>query len=156
MTTTYNWNNYIPQTRSIKNKNAIDHYIPDNPNVVISTQNNINWIRLANRATVLPFPYGVTKNYKVVDLNEKSWLGLYNYINSGYYDTYFSEISQVDYVILDLQRPLFYFDKGCNLYAGRCLDKKIEEEFFKSHQVTKLHFKLLYENDGFLIYERKK
>jgi uncharacterized membrane protein len=152
----HSWQAYLPSTRDEMIGNTIKHFIPTDRGVTISTQNSLNHNQLAHRRVYMPFPMGIRDPYRVTDWSDHSWKGFWGYIRTGlkapvkYIEEY------ADYVIVDVNRPLFLIDKGCEWIYGRCLNNLIERDFHDWIEVTNKYYYILYEEDGFMIFKRKE
>ena len=136
----YGYMAYLPDTRSRMITEAVKKYVPSDPNVAVSTQNNINMSYLVKRKVCLPYPEAVLKPHLLPDWDHP---GVMKPVSA-------------DYVILDLKRPLFLEDKGCDWQYGECRDKKMVTRFMETVAETRKVFSSVYENDGFMILERNR
>lgn len=59
-----------------------------------------------------------------------------------------------DYVVLDMKRPWFLIDIGCQWIFGQCTDRNIAEEFLAWSEIARQTMTLIFEEDGFLILKR--
>ena len=151
----YSWRSYIPTDREKMIKESILKYIPADKNISVSTQNSLNWHHLAHRDVYLVFPQGVVEPYKIMSFSNRDFTGFINYILgaelplTNYYEIY------VDYVVLDLKRPWFIVDKGCDWIYGSCQNQIISSEFLSYFELTKSHYDIIFEYDGFFIFKLK-
>ena len=160
----YGYEAYLPNNRDVMIKMALMRYIPSDSKISVSTQNSMNCSFLAHRKHYLLFPQGVLEAFSYPDL-------------SGKLDS--NEV-WADYLVLDLKRPWYIGDKGCCWKTGdnfilresevqslelsknpgfldwsACADKEFRQKFLDIVIQSKKNFKLMYENDGFMILKRK-
>jgi len=151
----YGWQAYIPTKRNKMIKEAIKKYIPADPNVVVSTQNSLNWSYLAHRKYYFCFPTGVTEPAKVPDFSNKGLRQFLKYITNHKLQTPNYKLIYADYVLLDLKRLWFIKDMGCNKWKdGQCYDQTFSKKFLNLIKETKKKYSLIYEKDGFMIFHR--
>lgn len=149
------WQAYIPTKRNKMIKEAIKKYIPADPNVVVSTQNSLNWSYLAHRKYYFCFPTGVTEPAKVPDFSNKGLKQFLKYITNHKLQTPNYKLIYADYVLLDLKRLWFIKDMGCNKWKdGQCYDQTFSKKFLNLIKETKKKYSLIYEKDGFMIFHR--
>ncbi len=135
----YGYAAYIPDKRTYMIRRAIKQYIPSDPKAAVSVQNDLNMSYLTKRDVCLPFPVAVFQPHMLPDWRHPRE---HKYVLA-------------DYVVLDLKRPLFLIDKGCDWQYGRCRDGKFVEQFMDTLEKTRQLFLLVYQNDGFMILKRK-
>ena len=63
---------------------------------------------------------------------------------------------KADYVILDIKRPWFIKDKGCNWLYGECTDKEMSAEYLEWVAKSRKLMNVIFEEDGFLILSRDR
>lgn len=151
----YSWRAYLPTERTTMIKQAILDYIPADTGISVSSQNTVNDYRLARRETYMPFPMGVDKPYEVMDWSNRSWSGLWAFIYSGEKPPARMRERFADYVVLDLRRPYFIADKGCEWIYGQCRDKAVEKSFLDWVAYARAHYDTVFERDGFMILKRR-
>ena len=142
---TYNYKAYIQTDRDIMIKSAISNFIPIDPDVVVSIQNTINWPPLVQRRNFLLFPQGVVTGQGAPFFSKGFWPPKVEW----------KEI-MADYVVLDLKRPWFLIDKGCDWLYGKCADKNKATEYLKWVEKSREVMKVVFEEDGFLILKINK
>jgi hypothetical protein len=161
----YGYEAYIPTKRNRFIKNAIKKYIPEDINVGVSTQNTLNWGRLAHRKQYYSFPAGTNADKK------KSMIFGADKENVD---------NDVDYVLIDLKRPWYLQDIGCNLmitkpkilseiekenigikedigplkWAG-CTTPEFYDKYIDSLIKIGKSYNLVFEEDGFIIFKKK-
>ena len=59
-----------------------------------------------------------------------------------------------DYVVLDIKRPWFLLDKGCDWLYGKCTDNKLAKEYLEWVEKTRKIMQVVFERDGFIILQR--
>jgi uncharacterized membrane protein len=161
----YGYDAYIPTKRNKVIKNAIKKYIPDDINVGISTQNTLNWWRLSHRKHYYSFPVGTNAN------SEKTMV-----FSAGNENV---DI-MADYVLIDLKRPWYLEDIGCNImlkkpkilsgvekeqigikedigplkWAG-CTSPKFYDKYINSLSKVLKIYSPVFEHDGFVIFKKQ-
>lgn len=133
----YHYTAYHSTIRDDRIKHVIENVIPGDNDVVVSIQNSLNHALLAERKYIFCFPTGVYKPGITL-----SWDG--SIFNPGKVET-FSKIA--DFVVIDLQRPLFIADKGEN--------PETNVEFNKLVARMRLSHSIAFEEDGFIIFKRQ-
>lgn len=151
----YSWRAYVPTDREAMMKEAMLKYIPANPAVSVASQNTVNWEHLAHRRIYVAFPDGVIEPMKVVTRPSQTLGGFWRFVRSGEIPLALNHGRYADYVVLDLKRPWFIVDKGCEWIYGECRDKAIAREFLDLVAKTKARYVVLFEHDGFLILGRR-
>jgi len=139
--TELNYKNYMDDGRSEEIKSLLAKFIPTDNNIFISSQNSFNYYPLYTKVNYLPFPSGVTnKEILTTFTNGKKEIREKN----------------ADFVIIDLKRPIYIYDKGCNFQYGKCQDQKIESEFFRIYEgELKEKYMKIASFEGFEIYKKK-
>jgi len=175
----YGYQAYIPTERDRVIKETLKRFIPSDPKVAVSTQNALNWARLAHRRYYLAFPIGVTE-----PVPSHLWRN----------KTRNSTPVYAQYVVLDLKRPWYIVDQGCSWQtseplnltrrelkvlgfsqdlgtikwascaretpiiwkspSGRVYQGILEKVFIDLLSEVLKSYEILYENDGFLILKR--
>jgi len=133
----YSYNAYLLTDRVSMIKDAITEKIPNNKNISVSVQNTLNWELLSTRGCFLVFPQG---------LGMLEYGNDYNVCNDGK-----DGLIVADYVVLDVKRPWFLLDQGCQWLHGKCTDKKAANYYLKLVNYAKSKMTTVYEKDGFLI-----
>jgi hypothetical protein len=152
----YSWHAYVPTKREIMMKDAMLQYIPADPDVSITTQNTVNWYHLAHRKVYLPFPLGVDTPHMVMDWSNRDLLGLWHYVRTGVMPPVMTHSRYADYVVLDLKRPWFIIDKGCDWLYGACRNEEMGAKFLRLVDESRQSYSTVFERDGFMILRRKK
>jgi hypothetical protein len=147
----YSWRAYIPTERNAMMKTAILQYIPADANVSVSTQNTVNWHHLALRKVYMPFPFGVDTPRSAVDYSNRDLLGLLRFASIGEVAPVITYNRYADYVVLDLKRPWFIIDKGCDWLYGACRNDEMAAKFLRLVNETRQRYDTLFDRDGFMI-----
>lgn len=147
----YNWKSYLPSARTQMIKNAINVHIPDDPSVTVSTQNSLNWYKLAHRSKYIIFPKGVTVEAVDTIWENRSFNDFLSYVISGNRHLAKRYTYHAEFVIIDMKRPWFLIDKGCEWLYGECADMFVANEFLAAVDFAKNHYQTVFEDDGFLI-----
>lgn len=151
----YSWQAYVPTEREAMMKEAMLKYIPADPEVSVTTQNTVNWHHLAHRKVYAPFPRGIEEPIQVMDWSSRTWDGFWRFVRTGEMPPAVTHDRYADYVVLDLKRPWFIVDKGCEWIYGECRDKEKAQEFLDLVARTKMQYETLFERDGFMILRRR-
>ncbi len=147
----YSWQAYVPTARDHMMKEAMLKYIPADPDVSVATQNTVNWYHLAHRKAYLQFPLFVDTPHKVIDWSNRDLAGLWQYMRTGDMPPAITHYRYADYVVLDLKRPWFIIDKGCDWLYGACRNGEIGAEFLRLVNETRQRYDTVFERDGFII-----
>jgi len=146
---------YLPTARDRMIKSALEQYIPRNPETTVSVQNTINWSILVERNTLLVFPRGALKPTRYPDLKNRTFSGFLDFLKTRTLpQTAYLEI-QADYVVLDMKRPWFIGDKGCDWLYGKCQDQEAANRFLELVDKVKERYEVAFAKDGFWIFKRK-
>lgn len=151
----YSWRAYAPTEREAMMKEAMLKYIPADPEATVTTQNTVNWYYLAHRRVYAAFPHGIEEPIQIMAWQNRTWNGFWSFVQTGEMSTVMTHDRYADYVVLDLKRPWFIVDKGCEWIYGECRDKEKAREFLDLVANTKARYKTLFERDGFMILERR-
>ena len=151
----YSWRAYVPTEREAMIKAAMLKYIPADPSVSVTTQNTVNWYHLAHRKVYAPFPMGVVEPLAVMDWSNRTWAGFWHFVRTGQMQPAITHDRYADYVVLDLKRPYFLVDRGCEWIYGECRDKAMEKKFLGWVAYARRHYDALFEKEGFIILKRR-
>lgn len=151
----YHWRAYVPTERDAMIKAALEQYLPADPVIAVTTQNTLNWGYLAHRQVYLPFPDGVAEPVKVMNWSSRTWAGFWEYVRSGDKPPPVLQDRYADYVTLDLQRPCFLSDRGCEWLYGKCQNQDWERRFLEQVAYTRTRYRTVFEQDGFMILQRR-
>jgi hypothetical protein len=136
-------------------KQAMLQYIPSDPDVSVTNQNTVNWYHLADRKVNLPFPVGVDVPHRVMDWSNRDLPGLWQFVRTGVMPPTITHARYADYVVLDLKRPWFIIDKGCDWLYGACRNDEMAAKFLRMVVNTRERYSTVFERDGFMILKRK-
>ena len=151
----HSWRAYLPTEREAMIKTAILNHVPAAATkLFVSTQNTLNWGYLVNHEVYLPFPLGVAEPYRVMDWANRDWHGLWGFVRTGYKSPAITHERYADYVVLDLQRPWFIVDRGCDWLYGACRNPEVAAKFLRLVDETRRHYDTVFEQDGFMILRR--
>ena len=151
----YGWRAYITTERDLLIKQAIKIYIPDDVDVIVSTQNTINYSYLAHRKTYLSFPQGINESINVVGESNRTWSGFGKFVLTGYKAPEISNSRYADFLVIDLKRPWFLVDKGCDWTYGDCQNSNVKNEFQDIIGLSRKYYEIVFERDGFFIFRRR-
>jgi uncharacterized membrane protein len=146
---------YIPTERDRIIKEAMIYFIPTDPKVSIATQNTINWSHLSRREYYFSFPGGVFKPEESFKKSNLTYQGFWDFFTTGARPEKSIYMHNADYVILDMKRPYFILDEGCNWIYGECQNKVLENRFLDFVSQTRLSYSTVFEYDGFEILRRQ-
>ena len=153
----YHWSAFWPTERDAMIKQAISKHIPTDPDVVVSSQNTVNWEPLSRRKYFFPFPIGSFEAYGVIHRDDRESKDLWEFVKNRQFIAPDIQQFQADFIVLDLKRPWFVVDRGCLWAHGKCQNnEKTANEYLNLVEKTKNTHKVLFEEDGFLILSRFK
>lgn len=144
---------YEPTARDAAILAEILKAVPRDPDMPVVAQNTLNWGALAERLDYNSFPLGVFTPHPVRDLSKASWGDFWKFLRTGKTDLPVRSW-QAQYVLLDLTRPWFVLDKGCEFQNGACRDKDVAREFSTLVDRAKAELETVYDQGGFLILRR--
>ena len=90
------------------------------------------------------FPQGVSEAQRAPFFEKKLWITKVSW-----------RPLTADFVVLDLKRPWFLVDKGCNWLYGKCEDKKNAKEYLRWVDKTRKLMEIVFEKDGFIILKKR-
>lgn len=151
----YGWSAYILTKRVEIMKSAIDALIPSDPRISISTQNTLNYSVLAHREIYVSFPLGISEPIRVVDWSNRTWEGFGEFIKTGYMPPKIIHDRFADYVVIDLLRPYFLLDYGCEWVYSKCRNTEMERRFLDWVAYASSFYDTVFEQDGFIILRRR-
>lgn len=151
-----NYHAYISSTRDSIIRDSIEKYIPSVDHLIVSSQNNINYLPLAIRQNLLIFPGGVTDPHILTNWDQKTFSGFLGFVKGQVAIHSPDQLAYADFVLIDTKRPYFIYDLGCDTSYNICFNKKIENIYIYSIHNLEIKYQLLYEYDGFKIYKIKK
>lgn len=128
--------------------------VPRDPSLAVVSQNTLNWGALAERLNYNSFPLGVFAPHPVRDLSKASLADFWAFVRTGKTPDLPVRAWQAQYVILDLTRPWFVLDKGCEFTGGLCRDEDVAREFNALVIRARQELETVYDQGGFLILRR--
>jgi hypothetical protein len=132
---------YWPDNRDTRIIRAMESLLPDDPDVVVVTQNSLNWGKASTRYFTNSFPMAVFAPHLVLT-GEKPLFPVTRNL--------------AEYVVLDLKRPWFVVDKGCEWRGKACTDGAVADVFQENLDRLRELFDTVTEGDGFMILKRKQ
>jgi uncharacterized membrane protein len=147
---------YEPTARDAAILAEILKVVPQDPRVAVVSQNTLNWGALAERLDYNSFPLGVFESHPVRDLSGATWADFWTFVRTRQTPNLPVRSWQAQYVLLDLTRPWFVLDRGCEFMQGACRDEDVAREFNVFVIRARQEFETLYDQGGFLILRRPK
>jgi uncharacterized membrane protein len=147
---------YEPTARDAAILGEILKTVPQDPSVAVVSQNTLNWGALAERLDYNSFPLGVFESHPVRDLSGATWADFWTFVRTRQTPNLPVRSWQAQYVLLDLTRPWFVLDRGCEFIQGACRDEDVAREFNVFVIRARQQFETLYDQGGFLILRRPK
>jgi len=141
----YGYQAYIETNRDIMIKMAIENNIPEDSDIVVSIQNTVNWSPLVQRQHFLIFPEGIAEVQQIPYFGNNFWPP----------EVKLKEV-MAEYVVLDMKRPWFIGDIGCNWNFGKCTNEEMKNEYLNWVETTRNIMQVAFEKDGFIIFRRIK
>ncbi len=148
-------NAYEPTARDAAILAEILRSVPDDPTVAVVSQNTLNWGALAERLQYNSFPLGVFTPHPVRDLSGATWQDFWTFVRTGQTPNLPVRSWQAEYVLLDMTRPWFILDKGCEFTHGACQDQDVAREFNTLVIQARQEMEAVYDQGGFLILKRR-
>ncbi|QAZ65953.1 DUF2079 domain-containing protein [Solidesulfovibrio carbinolicus] len=145
---------YEPTARDAAILAEILKVVPQDPRVAVVSQNTLNWGALAERLDYNSFPLGVFEPHPVRDLSGATWADFWTFVRTRQTPNLPVRSWQAQYVLLDLTRPWFVLDRGCEFIQGACRDEDVAREFNVFVIRARQEFDTLYDQGGFLILRR--
>ena len=146
---------FWPDARDTRIIRAMENILPDDPKAVVITQNSLNWGKAVTRYFSNSFPLAVFEPHLAQDSSIATRHDFRRYIFTGEKPAFPVEQSLADYVVLDLKRPWFVVDQGCEWKDGACRDQAVAAAFTDAVRRAREAFDTVFEEDGFLILKRK-
>jgi uncharacterized membrane protein len=147
---------YEPTARDAAILAEILKAVPQDPTVAVVSQNTLNWGALAERLDYNSFPLGVFAPHPVRDLSGATWADFWTFVRTRQTPNLPVRSWQAQYVLLDLTRPWFVLDRGCEFIQGACRDEDVAREFNVFVIRARQEFETLYDQGGFLILRRPR
>ncbi len=150
----YHHSAYFSSDRDQWIKEAIKEHIPNNPKVIVATQNSLNWGHLAHRKLYVGFPKSVFEPSHHPEWSEGSLNSFWRFIKTGGKTYSKAKGFKAEFIVLDLKRPWYIVDRGCLLIDGKCKNLEFSKNFLGLVDRVRQSFKMLFEKDGFMIFKR--
>lgn len=144
---------YEPTARDAAILAEILNSVPRDPAIPVVAQNTLNWGALAERLDYNSFPLGVFTPHPVRDLSGATLADFWKFVRTGQIDLPVRSW-QAQYVLLDMTRPWFVLDKGCEFQNGSCQDAEVAGEFTALVDRAKAELETVYDQGGFIILRR--
>lgn len=145
---------YEPTARDAAILSEILRSVPQDPTVPVVSQNTLNWGSLAERLDYNSFPLGVFTPHPVRDLSGATWADFWTFVRTRQTPNLPIRTWQPSYVLLDLTRPWFVLDRGCEFIQGACRDEDVAREFNVYVIKARQELETVYDQGGFLILRR--
>jgi uncharacterized membrane protein len=147
----YSWTAYVPDSRDARFSRMIDLYVPADPRVSVAVQNTVNSAGVSHRRTVVPFPLGVDAPIQSVDWSNRTGQDFWRYLRSGYREPTRNVPVRAEWIVLDMKRPWFVADRGCDWIYGRCRNAAVERDFLAAVDAARARYEVVFEEDGMVI-----
>jgi len=147
---------YWPDGRDTRIIRTLEQILPDDPDVVVITQNSLNWGKAVSRYFANSFPMAVFEPHRAQNPGAATPQDFRRFVLTGEKPAFPVVESLAEYVVLDLKRPWFVVDQGCAWNGEACLDKAVAERFRESLEEARKSFDTLVEDDGFLVLKRRR
>jgi hypothetical protein len=128
--------------------------VPRDPSLAVVSQNSLNWGALAERQDYNSFPLGVFTPHPVRDLSGATLADFWHFVRTGQAPNLPVRSWQAQYVILDLKRPWFVLDQGCEFQNGACRDEEVAREFNALVIRARQELETVHDEGGLLILRR--
>lgn len=154
----YHVSAYLPTKRDKMINESIKANIQLVEGIKIASQNTLNWGRLAQGRYYFCFPDGTIEPVQVPDFlsSDRTLEGLWKFIVTGDKTETRWNKEWADYIALDLKRPWFLMDKGCDWRSGKCQNEEAAKKFIESMEKIKQSYDTVFEEDGFMILRRNQ
>lgn len=145
---------YEPTARDAGILSEILKSVPGDTAVPVVAQNTLNWGALAERLDYNSFPLGVFAPHPVRDLSGATWADFWTFVRTRKPPDLPVRTWQARYVLLDLTRPWFVLDRGCEFIQGACRDEDVAREFNVLVIKARQELETVFDQGGFLILRR--
>jgi uncharacterized membrane protein len=146
---------YSPSERAKHIIRVMETVLPDDPEVVVIDQNSLNWGKAACRYFHNSFPLAVFEPHLAQDMREATLGQLAKFVFTGQKPEFPLVRHLADYVVLDLKRPWYVVDQGCEWKDGACQNQEVAAVFQENVTRAKKDFDTVVDEDGFMILKRK-
>ena len=147
---------YFPSERDKRIIRTLETSLPDDNTVPVVSQNSLNWGKAAGRFFHNSFPLAVFEPHRAQDMRGSNLAQLGRYLLSGQKPDFPVTESLAEYVALDLTRPWFVVDLGCQWANGACQDQTVARIFSDDLERARQLFDVVVEDDGFLLLKRRQ
>ncbi len=144
-----------PNARDTRIIRALEQHLPEDDTVSVASQNSLNWGKAAARGFIGSFPVGVFQPWPTQDSSRANWSDFRRFVLTGERPGYPVRDNHAEYVILDLKRPWYLGDRGCDWDGSACGDSAVGREFSQAVERTRREFDVVVEDDGFLLLKRR-
>ncbi|WP_300159692.1 DUF2079 domain-containing protein [Solidesulfovibrio sp.] len=145
---------YEPTARDAAILGEMLKSVPRDPALALVSQNSLNWGALAERLDYNSFPLGVFEPHLVRDLSKATLADFWRFVRTGRTPDLPVRSWQAQYVILDLTRPWFVLDQGCEFVDGACRDEDVAREFNTLVIRARQELETVHDAGGLLILRR--
>ena len=146
---------FWPDDRDTRIIRAMETTLPSDITQVVITQNSLNWGKAVTRSFSNSFPMAVFEPHLAQNSAQATLADFRRFIWTGQKPVFPVTESLAEYVVLDLKRPWFVVDKGCEWKDGACRDEVVARVFRENLDRARELFDTVHEDDGFLILKRK-
>ena len=147
---------YWPDNRDTRIIRAMESLLPDDPDVVVVTQNSLNWGKASTRYFTNSFPMAVFAPHLAQNSGTATFDDFRHFVLTGEKPLFPVTRNLAEYVVLDLKRPWFVVDKGCEWRGKACTDGAVADVFQENLDRLRELFDTVTEGDGFMILKRKQ
>jgi hypothetical protein len=147
---------YWPDKRDTRIIRAMESLLPGDPDVVVVTQNSLNWGKASTRYFTNSFPMAVFAPHLAQNSGTATFDDFRHFVLTGEKPLFPVTRNLAEYVVLDLKRPWFVVDKGCEWRDKACTDGAVADVFQENLDRLRELFDTVTEGDGFMILKRKQ
>lgn len=145
---------HFPTDRDIRVIRAMESLLPSDPTVAVVSQNSVNWGKAASRYFANSFPLAVFEDHLAQNMKGVTFAQFWRFAVTGRKPDFPVTPSLAEFVVLDLKRPWFVVDKGCEWRDGACRDQEAAAKFQDALDRLRKDFDVIHEDDGFFIFQR--
>lgn len=146
---------YFPSERDTRIIRTLEARLPDSDDVPVVSQNSLNWGKASGRFFHNSFPLAVFEPHRAQDMRGATLAQLARFVATGEKPAFPVTERLAEYIVLDLKRPWFVVDKGCEWRNGACRDPAMAERFLLDVEAARALFDTVVEDDGFLLLKRR-
>ena len=125
--------------------------MPVDRRVSVAVQNTVNSAGVSHRRTVVPFPLGVDAPIQSLDWSNRTGQDFWRYLRSGYREPTRNVPVRAEWIVLDMKRPWFLADRGCDWIYGRCRNAAVARDFLTAVDAARARYEVVFEEDGIVI-----